>query len=297
MNKIGFIGCGTMGKLMALNLIKSGFSVVVYDLNSEAVQYLVEKGATKANSPIETAKLVDLVITMLPTSSNVEDVMLGPEGVIEGLKKGSIIIDMSTINPVVTRNIAQIASEKGIEMIDSPVGGSSKMAEDGTLPLFVGGKKEVLEKCRNVLEVIGKEIIYVGDIGMGEVVKLANNLMAAVYMIGICEAILFGEKFGADPKILFDVMSSSAAKVLWTKFPRPGIVEGSPADYDFAPGFTSDLMIKDLGLAQSASDSIKLPLIACNLTRELIKGSAACGYSKKDWTAVIKYLGKLSGDE
>ena len=297
MEKIGFIGCGTMGKPMALNLIKAGYSLTVHDLNPEPIKELVAAGATAANSPREVAEKSDVVITMLPSSPHVEQVNLGPDGILEGLKAGSVIIDMSTIDPIVTRKVAAAANDKGIEMLDSPVGGSSPMAIAGTLPLFVGGKKETIERCRNILLAMGEKILHVGDVGMGEVVKLANNLMGAVCGLAMCEAFTFGIKLGADPKIIFEVLSSSGARILWTKVPYPNLIPNGPADQDFAPGFPTDLMIKDLGLALSAADTMKMPLLACNLTRELLKATSASGLGQKDWTILRKILERLAGDK
>jgi len=296
MKKIGFIGCGTMGKLMALNLIKAGYPLTVHDLNPEPVKELVAAGATAANSPREVAEKSEVVISMLPSSPHVEQVMLGPDGVLEGFKRGSIIIDMSTIDPIVTRKVAAAAAEKGIEMLDSPVGGSSSMARDGTLPLFVGGKKEILEQCRDILQVMGEKILHVGDVGTGEVVKLANNLLAAVSAIAICEAFIFGTKLGVDPKTLFEVFSTSGAKLLWTKAPYPGLVPASPANQDFAPGFTTELMIKDTGLMLSAAEAVKVPLLGCSMIRGLLQATSASGLGQKDWMVVIKTFQRLAGD-
>lgn len=296
MKKIGFIGCGTMGKPMALNLIKAGYLLTIHDLNPQPVKELVAKGATAANSPREVAEKSEVVITMLPSSPHVEQVILGPDGVLKGSKSGTVIIDMSTIDPLVTRKVAAAAAEKGTKMLDSPVGGSTAMAIEGTLPLFVGGEKEILEQCRDILEVMGK-ILHVGDVGMGEVVKLANQLLGAVNGIAICEAFLFGTKLGADPKTLFEVFSSSGARLLWNKPPVPNLVPTSPADHDFAPGFPTELMLKDLGLVQSAAKAMNVPLFACSLTRELLEVVRASGLGKKDWTVVINILRRLSGDE
>jgi len=299
MKKLGFIGCGLMGKPMAFNLIKAGYPLTVHDLNPKPVEELVAAGATAASSSREAAEKSEVVITMLTSSPHVERVMFGPDGVLAGLKRGAIIIDMSTIDPIVTRKVAAAAAEKGIEMLDAPVSGAPLKAADGTLSIMVGGKKEVFARCQDILEVMGEKIFHVGDVGMGEVVKLSNNLIAAVCGIGVCEGFLFGTKLGADPRTLFEVISASAGNcwVLQTRVPYPGVIPESPANNDFAPGFTTDLMAKDLGLILSAAEATKIPLLACSLTRQLIEAARAMGLGQKDWTVVSKVFHRLAGDE
>jgi 3-hydroxyisobutyrate dehydrogenase len=262
--KLGFIGCGLMGKAMALNLIKAGYPVTVHDLRPEPVAELAAAGADTASSPGEVAEKSEVVITMLTSSPHVEQVMFGPDGVLENLKAGGTIIDMSTIDPIVTRKVAAAAAEKGLKMLDAPVSGAPVKAADGTLSIMVGGKKEVFDECLEILQAMGEKIVHTGDIGMGEVVKLANNLVGAICGIAVCEGFLFGTRLGADPKTLFEVISASAGNCwfLQTRVPYPDVIPESPANNDFAPGFTVDLMAKDLGLILSAADATKTPLPA-----------------------------------
>lgn len=298
MQKLGFIGLGNMGKPMALNLTKAGYPLTVYDIRPEPVQELVKAGARAAASPRQVAEDSEVVITMVTSSSNVEQVMFGSDGVLAGLRKGNIIIDMSTIDPLVTRKVAAAAADSGIDMLDAPVSGAPPKAAEGTLSIMVGGEKEVFVRCRPILEVMGEKIFHVGGVGMGEVVKLANNLAAAIAGIGVFESFLFGVKLGADPKVLYEVMSASSGNswVLQTRVPYPHVIPGSPANEDFAPGFTTDLMAKDLGLILSAAEATHIPLLAGSLVRQLIEAARAMGLGGKDWSAVAKVIQQLAGE-
>lgn len=299
MKKLGFIGLGNMGKPMALNLIRAGYTLTVHDLRPEPVKELVAAGAAAASSPREVAEKSEVVITMLTSSPHVEQVVLGPDGVLEGLKKEATIIDMSTIDPIVTRRVAAAAEKKGIKMLDAPVSGAPPKAADGTLTIMVGGKKEVFKECEDILQVMGEKIVHTGDVGMGEVVKLTNNLIGAVCGIAVCEGFLFGTKLGADPKTLFEVISASAGNCwfLQTRVPYPDVIPQSPANQDFAPGFTTDLMAKDLGLILSAAEAMKIPLLAASLAHQLVEGARAIGLGQKDWSVVSKVVRRLAGDE
>lgn len=299
MKKLGFIGLGNMGKSMALNLVKAGYSLTVHDLKPAPVKELVAAGATIADSPREVAEKSELVITIVTSSPHVEQVMYGPDGVLAGLKSGAIIIDMSTIDPIVTRKVAAAAAEKGIEMLDAPVSGAPVKATDGTLSIMVGGKKEIFEQCQDILKVMGEKIFHVGDVGMGEVVKLSNNLIGAVCGIAVCEGFLFGTRLGADPKTLFEVISASAGNCwfLQTRVPYPDVIPESPANQDFAPGFTTDLMAKDLGLILSAAEATKIPLLAASLAHQLIEATQVIGLGDKDWSVVSKTIRRLAGEK
>lgn len=299
MKKLGFIGLGNMGKPMATNLVKAGYPLTVHDLRPEPVKELVAAGATATDSPREVAEKSEIVVTIVTSSPQVEQVMFGPNGVLAGLKSGAIIIDMSTIDPFVTRKVAAAAAEKGIEMLDAPVSGAPPKAADGTLSIMVGGKKEVFEQCKDILQVMGEKIFHVGDVGMGEVVKLSNNLIGAVCGIAVCEGFLFGTKLGADPKTLFEVISASAGNCwfLQTRVPYPDVIPESPANSDFAPGFTTDLMAKDLGLILSAAEATKIPLLAGSLARQFMEAARASGLGQKDWSVVSKVIRRLAGEE
>ncbi len=298
MKKLGFIGLGHMGKGMALNLVKAGYPLTVHDIRPEPVQELVKAGARAAGSPREVAENSEIVITMVISSPHVEQIMYGGDGVLAGMKKGSIIIDMSTIDPIVTRKVAAAAAEKGIDMLDAPVSGAPPKAADGTLSIMVGGKKATFDQCKPILEVMGEKIVHAGDVGMGEVVKLANNLAAAIAGVGVFEGFLFGVKLGADPKVLYEVMSASSGNswVLQTRVPYPNVISQSPANEDFAAGFTADLMAKDLGLILSAAEATRIPLLAGSLTRQLVEAARAMGLGHKDWSVIAKVIQRLAGE-
>ena len=298
MEKLGFIGLGNMGKGMALNLARAGYPLAVHDVRPEPVQELVKAGARASGSPREVAENSEIVITMVTSSPHVEQIMFGDDGVLAGMKKGNIIIDMSTIDPIVTRKVAAAAADKGIDMMDAPVSGAPPKAADGTLSIMVGGKKEIFDQCKPILDVMGEKIIHAGDVGMGEVVKLANNLAAAVAGVGAFEGFLFGVKLGADPKILYDVMSTSSGNswVIQTRVPYPNVIPGSPANDDFVPGFTADLMAKDLGLILSAAEATRIPLLGASLARQLIEVAQAKGLGGKDWSVIAKVLQEMAGE-
>jgi 3-hydroxyisobutyrate dehydrogenase len=299
MQKIGFIGLGNMGKPMALNLVRSGYPLTVHDLNPKPVEELATAGASTANCPREVAEKSEVVITMLTSSPNVEQVMFGSDGVLEGLKQGATIIDMSTIDPIVTRKVAAAAAEKGLEMLDAPVSGAPLKAANGTLSIMVGGEKEVFEEYKDILQVMGEKIFHVGDVGMGEVVKLANNLVGGICGLAVCEGFLFGTRLGADPKTLFEVMSASSANCwfLQTRVPYPNVIPESPANKDFPPGFTADLMAKDLGLILSAAEATKTPLLAGALARQIVEAARTSGLGSKDWSVISKVIRRLAGED
>ncbi len=293
---IGFIGVGTMGKLMARNLLARHYPVTVFDLNPEPVEELRELGADAAASCADCASRGDVVITMLPSSPHVEEAVLGARGALEGMRPGSILIDMSTIDPLVTRQVNEAVSARGFRMLDAPVSGGSIGARDATLTIMVGGPAELVEQCRPILEVLGRNVIHCGEIGMGEVVKVVNNLIAGVSLAVVAEAFNIGIKAGADPRVMFDVIgkSSGSCWAMLKDLPYPGILEEAPADNDFAPGFMVDLMRKDLGLAMSAAKGLGAPAMLAAVAHELYGAASNLGYGRRDMAAVVKAIEALS---
>ncbi len=289
---VGFIGLGTMGRPMASNLVKAGCRLTVYDIDGAAVETLVSQGALAAGSAREVAEASDVIISMLPASQHSMAAAFGPDGYIAGLAKGATVIDMSTIDPDTTRRIADAVADAGGDMLDAPVSGSSAWAATGTLTIMVGGDAAVLEKHRGLLGHMGANIIHCGDVGMGETVKLANNLAAGVSMIAVTEAFALGMAKGADPKVLFDVMSKASGNcwTLQTRCPAPGVVPESPVNDGFAPGFMTDLMYKDLGLALAAASQEKLPLALTATAHEQYAATSRRGYGRLDFSAVAKLL-------
>jgi 3-hydroxyisobutyrate dehydrogenase len=292
--RIGFVGLGTMGRPMAANLLKAGHRLTVFDVVPTAQEPLVAMGAAAAASASEAADAAEVVISMLPAPPDVLGAMLGSAGVVEGLRPGGTVIDMSTIDPSTTRRVAREVEAKGGRMLDAPVSGSSTGARDGTLTIMVGGDREVLEEHRDVLEVMGSNVIHCGPIGMGETVKLANNLLAAAGMVAVAEAFLLGMRCGADPRVLYEVISKSTGSC-WAlrRAPVRGLFPDAPINEGFAPGFMVDLMHKDLGLILSAAEEQRLPMPLTGLVRQLYALAGVQGYGRQDASAVAKILGTL----
>lgn len=291
--QIGFIGVGTMGRPMALNLLRAGHALTVYDVVPAAAAALVAHGAAITGSPREAAAAGEVVISMLPASAHVAAAMFGPDGAIAGLCPGATPIDMSTIDPGTTGRVAAAVAARGARMLDAPVSGSSTGAADATLTIMVGGDAATLDGVRDILGALGANVIHCGPIGMGETVKLANNLVAGIAMAAVAEAFALGVRAGADPRVLFDVMSKSSGNcwVLQNRPPVPGLVPTAPADHDFAPGFMADLMHKDLGLALAAGDEHRVPLPLTALARQLYALASAQGHGREDFSAIAKLLG------
>ena len=211
MYKIGFIGIGIMGKPMAKNLLDTGYSLMAYDINKDALEEMVAYGAKKGSSCQEVASLCDVIITMLPNSPHVKKAVLAKEGVIEGVHPGQILIDMSSIAPLVSQEISKELAKKGVEMLDAPVSGGQEKAESGTLAIMVGGKEEVFKQCQPILEVMGKPVL-VGDIGAGETTKLVNQVIVAINIAAVAEGLILGKKAGVDPERIFEAIKGGLAE-------------------------------------------------------------------------------------
>ncbi len=296
-SKIGFIGVGTMGKFMATNLLKRHYAVTAYDLNPAPIEDLREFGIESAPSCAEAAAAGDVVITMLPSSPHVEEAVLGATGALKGMRPGTVLIDMSTIDPLVSRSVARAVEAAGFRMLDAPVSGGMVGARDATLTIMVGGPADLFEECKPILEAMGTNVIHCGDNGMGEVVKVVNNLIAGVSMAVVAEAYTIGVQAGADPKIMYDVISKSSGSC-WSHdkvLPYAGVVPTAPVNDDFAPGFMVDLMRKDLGLAMSAAKGVKAPALLASVAHELFGAASNLGYGRRDMSAVVKAVEALTG--
>ncbi len=296
--RIGFIGTGAMGQPMVGNLIRKGFAVAAYDVAPAALAAAVKLGASAADSAAGAARGVDLVITMLPSSPHVEAAYLGPGGVFEGAAAGRLCVDMSTINPSVSRRVAEAARGRGLRFLDAPVSGGVPGATEATLTIMVGGEAADLEEARPVLAALGASIIHVGPVGCGEVAKVCNNLISGVTMVALSEAFRIGEGFGVDPKVLTDVLSKSSGNswVMQHVHPVPGMVAKAPANQDYAPGFTTDLMAKDLGLAVAAARDLRVPVFVASAAQQILRLASSHGFGRKDYSAVYAFL-KPSGDQ
>ena len=296
-SKIGFIGVGTMGKFMATTLLKRHYAVTAYDLNPAPIEDLREFGIESAPSCAEAAAAGDVVITMLPSSPHVEEAVLGATGALKGMRPGTVLIDMSTIDPLVSRSVARAVEAAGFRMLDAPVSGGMVGARDATLTIMVGGPADLFEECKPILEAMGTNVIHCGDNGMGEVVKVVNNLIAGVSMAVVAEAYTIGVQAGADPKIMYDVISKSSGSC-WSHdkvLPYAGVVPTAPVNDDFAPGFMVDLMRKDLGLAMSAAKGVKAPALLASVAHELFGAASNLGYGRRDMSAVVKAVEALTG--
>lgn len=281
--KIGFIGLGAMGKGMAVNLVKNSHQLVVYDINTAVTNQLKELGAEVAQSPKKLAEQVDVIMTSLPNSQIVQTTILGENGVLEGAKPGSIIIDFSSITPKVIQNIAMEASKKNIEVLDAPVSGGQVGADKGTLTIMIGGKEEVISKVMPLLECVGTSIKHVGDVGAGDTIKLVNNLLLGINMVAVSEALALGVKAGLKPEVLYEVISQSSGNSYALKAKYENFI----AKGNFEPGFMIDLQYKDLQLAVDTAKDLQFPLLVGNLTQQLYEIARAEGNGSKDISAVI----------
>ena len=295
--QIGFIGIGVMGRPMTLNLLKAGHEVTIFARHPDKteVQEVVKAGAVLAPSERAVAIASEIVITMVPNSAQVEEVVTGEHGILDGARKGLIIIDMSTIAPQMSRKLAALAKEKGVDFLDAPVSGGSQGAVNGTLTIMVGGEQEVFEKALPVLENMGKKenIFHVGPVGAGEVIKLVNNLLCGTIAASISEALVLGVKAGADVETMAKVIgvSSGASWQLSNQFPLRAF-NGS-----FQPGFMTDLLHKDLGLALDLAAENQTPLAMTAIARQMFEMTRAAGYGKDDYTALLKVLEQSVGVE
>ncbi|MEZ5855090.1 MAG: 3-hydroxyisobutyrate dehydrogenase [Hyphomicrobiaceae bacterium] len=256
MSTIGFIGLGNMGQHMARNLIKAGHALKVFDLSEEAMQYVAQSGAKTAASAAEAATGVEFVVTMVPVGADVRRVYLDA-GVVGAAKPGTVMIDCSTIDVDTARAMHEAAAKAGYKFLDAPVSGGVVGAEQATLTLMCGGDKETFNTARPILEGMGKNIVHCGGPGQGQVVKICNNMMAAVNMLVASEALVMGEKLGVDRKVLYDVISTSTGRsyAFEKSCPIPGPVPTAPSSNGFKPGFMAKLMLKDLRLSQMAAQS------------------------------------------
>ena len=296
--RIGFIGTGTMGQPMLANLVKKEFNVVAFDIVPAALDTAVRLGAARVGSVGEAAANCDLVITMLPSSANVEAVYLGSEGIVGTAARGRLCVDMSTIDPGTSQRVAARLKERGLRFLDAPVSGGVGGATAGTLAIMVGGDAGDLEEARPVLAAMGANIIHVGAVGAGEVAKLCNNLISGTVAVAVSEAFRIGEAFGVDPQILTSVIakSSGATWVMEHMHPVPGIVENAASNRQYAPGFMTDLMAKDLALAVNAAREKRVPVVVAPAAQQLYRMASSHGLGREDFSAVYKFLKPSSDD-
>ena len=286
--KIGFIGLGIMGKPMSKNLVKAGHELVVCDFNKDAVAELVEMGAKQAANGAEVAKECDVVITMLPNSPHVRSVALGENGIVDGAHEGSVLIDMSSIDPTESKKIGEELAKKGIEMLDAPVSGGEPKAIDGTLSVMVGGKKDLFDKYYDMLMVMAGSVVYVGELGSGNVAKLANQIVVAVNIAAVGEALAFAKKAGTDPELVYQAIRGGLAGSTVMDAKAPMMLSRN-----FKPGFRIELHIKDLNNALNAAHAISAPVPLTGQLMEMMQALKADGYEKDDHSSLVKFYEKI----
>lgn len=287
--KIGFIGLGNMGRPMADNLLGAGYGLKVFDIVKEAVEALCEKGAQAAESIKDAATDVDFVLTMLPSSPHVKEVYCSADGVLASAKAGTVLIDSSTIDPLTARDVAKLANEKGLSMIDAPVSGGTIGAEKGTLTFMVGGAQDSFDAAKPILEKMGQNIVHCGPSGNGQVAKLCNNMLLGICMIGASEAMSLGAKLGIDVKVLAGIINTSSGRC-WssdTYNPYPGVMEGVPASRGYTGGFGADLMLKDLSLITEAAKVARHPTPLGAMAQQLYQIMSTKGDGNKDFSGII----------
>src|SRR3954465_5883497 len=295
---IAFIGTGNMGLPMLVNLLKKGFSATAYDIVPAALDRAVAQGAARAGSPAEAAAAGEMGITILPSSGNVEAAYLGPNGILEGVANGRLCIDMSTIDPGTSQRVAARLAEKGVRFIDAPVSGGVGGAIAGTLAIMVGGAAADFAEAKPALDAMGANIIHVGAVGTGEVAKLCNNLIAGAAFVAVSEAFRIAEGYGVDPKVLTQVISKSsgATWVMEKNHPVPGVDPNSAANRDYAPGFMTDLMAKDLALAVNAAREKRVPTPVAAAAQQVYRMASAHGLGRKDCASVYRFLAPSPDD-
>lgn len=287
--KIGFVGLGIMGRPMAKNLVKAGHEVTVFDFNEEAVKDLVSCGAKAAVSGKELAGDVEVVITMVPNSPHVRAAVLGENGIAEGAKPGLTLIDMSSIDPTESKAIAAECEKFGIDMLDAPVSGGEPKAIDGTLSVMVGGKKETFDKYYDMLMVMAGSVVYVGGIGSGNVAKLANQMVVAINIAAVSEALTFAKKAGTDPELVYQAIRGGLAGSTVMDAKAPMMLERN-----FKPGFRIELHIKDLNNALNAAHAISSPAPLTAQMMEVMQFLKSEGHDKEDHSSIVKYYEKIA---
>jgi 2-hydroxy-3-oxopropionate reductase len=287
--KIGFVGTGIMGKPMVKNLLKAGYPVRCYDIVPEPLKELATTGAALAASNKEVAEQSEVVITMLPNSPHVEQAVLGPKGILEGARSGLLLLDMSTISPIVSQKVAAEVAKKGVKMLDAPVSGGEKGAIEGTLSIMVGGERGVFDKVLPIFQAMGKTITYIGPIGSGGFVKLANQIIVAINLTAIAEALVLGTKAGIDLELMINALSGGLAGSKCLEQKRNNYLQ-----HAFQPGFKIDLHSKDLNLIMESAEKLGVPLPTTALVRELFSALRVKGRGQMDHSGVITLLEELA---
>lgn len=294
MQHIAFIGLGNMGGPMALNLVRAGYRLSVFDLVPSAVQTLVEAGATAAATAADAVREADVVVSMLPASQHVKTLYLAAGGVLDTARTGTLLIDSSTIASQAAIEVATAAKARGFTMLDAPVSGGTAGAAAGTLTFIVGGEDDTLTQARPILEKMGKNIFHAGGNGAGQTAKICNNMLLGILMAGTSEAIALGVANGLDPKVLSEIMSKSSGRnwALELYNPWPGVMDGTPASREYSGGFGTDLMLKDLGLAEETAMAARAATPLGSVTRQLYQLHSQAGQGRLDFSSIVQMVKK-----
>ena len=287
---VGFIGLGAMGRPMALNLVKHGFTLVVHDIDAAKVEPLRARGAKVEGSAARVAAAAERTICMVETTAQAEAVIAGEQGIVRGAAPGHIVVCMSTIDPLVAGRLAQALAAQGLKMLDAPVSGGTERATSGALSIIAGGPVETFEACRDVFQAMGRNVFHVGGPGQGLAMKLVNNMLVQVTTVAIAEALVLGVKAGLDPQTIYDVVrvSTGTSFAFETRVPR--ILER-----DFTPGGTVDISFKDQELETAFAKQLGVPVLLANISQQVYQMARAAGLNKEDGSAVIKVLERLAG--
>ncbi|AWP21857.1 3-hydroxyisobutyrate dehydrogenase [Scophthalmus maximus] len=294
---VGFIGLGNMGSPMAKNLLKNGYPVIATDVFPESCKELQDLGAQVLDSPADVAEKADRIITMLPSSPNVIEVYTGPNGILKKVKKGTLLIDSSTIDPSVSKEMAVAAEKMGAVFMDAPVSGGVGAASLAKLTFMVGGVEEEYNAAQELLTCMGANVVYCGQVGTGQAAKICNNMLLAIGMIGTAETMNLGIRLGLDPKLLAKILNMSSGRC-WssdTYNPVPGVMDGVPSANNYQGGFGTTLMAKDLGLAQNTATNTKTPVPLGSLAHQIFRVMCSRGYANKDFSSVFQFLREEEG--
>jgi 2-hydroxy-3-oxopropionate reductase len=292
MPQIGFIGLGIMGKPMSRNLLRAGYSLAVYDVAPARMEELTKAGATSAASCADTASQSEVIITMLPDGPDVEAAVLGPDGVLEGAKAGSVLVDMSSISPMVSQKVGAACEAKGVDLLDAPVSGGEPKAIDGTLAIMVGGKPEVFERVQPILQKLGSSVTLTGPLGAGNVTKLANQIMVACNIAAMGEALVLATRAGLDPEVVFNAVKGGLAGSTVLNAKAPMVIARN-----FKPGFRIRLHQKDLRNALLAAESLGVPLPMTSMVQQMLIALINEGKGDLDHSALVNFVEDLAGIE
>jgi 3-hydroxyisobutyrate dehydrogenase-like beta-hydroxyacid dehydrogenase len=287
--KTGFIGLGAMGHPMAQNILKAGIPLVIHDIDAGKTKILSESGAIVASSPMEVAKMADRIVCLVETTDQANDVICGPEGIIHGARNGSIVICMSTIDPLVAKRIGADLDKKNIRMLDAPVSGGTGRANEATLSVIVGGEKQVFNECQDIFDAVGNNVFHIGELGKGLIMKLINNMLGITNTITLIEGLTIGVKSGIGLETMLSVLKTSSGASAAVDLRVPRIIEDN-----FEPGGTMDIVYKDQELVTAYAKQIGVPTLMANVSQQVYQMARTAGLNKKDSSAVVKIYENLA---